>query len=68
MEKTGHHSLEGVHSYKRTNSEQRENLSDILSLNIKSHVECGSPSIAQLHSSDMQLSPIYRVRFVVGLG
>ena len=35
MEKTGHHSLEGVRSYKRTNSEQHETLSDILSLNKK---------------------------------
>ena len=39
MEKTGHHSLEGVRSYKRTNSEQQENLSDILSLNKKPHME-----------------------------
>ena len=31
MEKTGHRSLEGVRSYKRTNMEQQENLSDILS-------------------------------------
>ena len=29
MEKTGHRSLEGVRSYKRTNMEQQENLSDI---------------------------------------
>lgn len=32
MEKTGHRSLEGVRSYKRTSSEQKENMSDILSL------------------------------------
>lgn len=31
MEKTGHRSLEGVRSYKRTNTEQQENISDILS-------------------------------------
>ena len=31
METTGHISLEGVRSYKRTSSEQREALSDILS-------------------------------------
>ena len=32
METTGHHSLEGVSSYKRTNTEQQESVSDILSL------------------------------------
>lgn len=32
MERTGHHSVDGVRSYKRTNQEQQENLSDILSL------------------------------------
>ena len=35
MEKTGHRSLEGVRSYKRTNTEQQENISDILSLTSK---------------------------------
>ena len=30
MERTGHRSLEGVRSYKRTSEEQREALSDIL--------------------------------------
>ena len=35
MEKTGHHSLEGVRSYKRTSSEQQESISDILSMNKK---------------------------------
>ena len=32
MERTGHHGVDGVRSYKRTNQEQQENLSDILSL------------------------------------
>ena len=32
MEPTGHHSVDGVRSYKRTNQDQQENLSDILSL------------------------------------
>ena len=32
METTGHHSLEGVRSYKRTNTEQQESVSGILSL------------------------------------
>ena len=36
MEKTGHHSLEGVRSYKRTSSKQQEDLTDILSLSKKS--------------------------------
>ena len=35
MEKTGHRSLEGVRSYKRTSSVQQENMSDILSLKKK---------------------------------
>ena len=30
MERTGHRSIEGVQSYKRTFSEQQENISDIL--------------------------------------
>ena len=30
MEKTGHRSLEGVRSYKRTSNEQRETLSDVM--------------------------------------
>ena len=30
MERTGHQSLEGVHSYKHTSEAQQENLSDIL--------------------------------------
>ena len=30
MERTGHRSIEGVRSYKRTSSEQQENISDIL--------------------------------------
>ena len=34
METTGHISLKGVRSYKRTSSEQREALSDILASNI----------------------------------
>ena len=32
MERTGHHGVDGVHSYKRTNQEQQENLSDVLLL------------------------------------
>ena len=39
MEKTGHTSLEGVRSYKRTSMEQQENMSDILSLNKKQAVQ-----------------------------
>ena len=32
MEVTGHQSLDGVRSYKRTSQEQREELSDIMNL------------------------------------
>ena len=39
METTGHMSLEGVKSYKRTSSEQRETLSDILACTILYHLE-----------------------------
>ena len=45
MEKTGHRSLEGVRSYKRTNMEQQENLSDILSATKR-------PAIQSLSASD----------------
>ena len=38
MEKTGHYSLEGVRSYKRTSSEQQESLTDILSLTKKPYL------------------------------
>ena len=38
MEKTGHYSLEGVQSYKRTSCEQQESLTDILSLTKKPHL------------------------------
>ena len=31
MERTGHHSIEGIRSYKRTSSEQQQDVSDILS-------------------------------------
>ena len=39
MEKTGHRSLEGMRSYKRTNTVQQENISDILSLTKKPAIE-----------------------------
>ena len=35
MERTGHHSVDGVRSYKRTSAEQLENMSDILALSKK---------------------------------
>ena len=31
MERTGHHSINGIRSYKRTSAEQLESVSDILS-------------------------------------
>ena len=39
MDKSGHRSLEGVRSYKRTSMEQQETMSDILSLNNKQAVQ-----------------------------
>ena len=44
MEKTGHRSLEGVRSYKRTNMEQQENLSDILSATKRPAIQSSSVS------------------------
>lgn len=47
MERTGHRSLEGVRSYKRTSEQQREALSDILNNKVPrvedSSVACSSP-------------------------
>ena len=44
MERTGHRSLEGVRSYKRTSDEQREALSDILNRTKKAKVDGTSSS------------------------
>ena len=46
MEKTGHRSLEGVRSYKRTNIEQQENLSDMLSATKRPAIQSSSASIS----------------------
>ena len=48
MEKTGHRSLEGVRSYKRTNTEQQENISDILSLTKKPALQNASSDCSAL--------------------
>ena len=47
MERTGHHSLEGVRSYKRTSDKQREALSNLLNRQVPSPsdvVVSGKPS------------------------
>ena len=54
MEKTGHHSLEGVRSYKRTNNEQHENLSDILSLKKK---KCTSSALVPFSGAHTSTQP-----------
>ena len=46
MEKTGHRRLEGVRSYKRTNMEQQENLSDILSVTKRPAIQSSSASVS----------------------
>ena len=55
MEKTGHRSLEGVRSYKRTNMEQQENLSDILSATKR-------PAIQSSVSSDTACQSILKTK------
>ena len=45
MEKSGQRSLEGVRSYKRTNMEQQENLSDILSATKRPAIQSSSASV-----------------------
>ena len=60
MEKTGHRSLEGVRSYKRTNMEQQENLSDILSATKRPAIQSSSASVSSdtacLKTKSTQLS------------
>ena len=59
MEKTGHRSLEGMSSYKRTNTEQQENISNILSLSKKPafhHQPNVAPVLPDLNYSNTQES------------
>ena len=58
MEKTGHRSLEGVRSYKRTNMEQQENLSDILSASKRPAIQYSSASV----SSDTACQSILKTK------
>ena len=58
MEKTGHRSLEGVTSYKRTNMEQQENLSDILSATKRPAIQSSSASV----SSDTACQSILKTK------
>ena len=56
MERTGHRSLEGVRSYKRTSNTQRQTLSDILNKPSCSHTVSTNPSpdhINNLHSATL---------------
>ena len=46
MDKTGHRSLEGVRSYKRTNMEQQENMSDILPATKRPAIQSSSASVS----------------------
>ena len=43
MERTGHRSIEGIRSYKRTSNDQQEAVSDILSTNKKPCMEVALP-------------------------
>ncbi len=52
MERTGHRSLEGVRSYKRTSTEQQETVSDILSNAKKQCSESTLPVVNTTGSSD----------------
>ena len=56
MERTGHRSLEGVRSYKRTSDTQQEALSDILNCSKRTRVEDPSPqySIATASPTNVQ--------------
>ena len=56
MERTGHRSLEGVCSYKRTTDSQREVVSDILNRQTQSSVETVPPS-SQV-TTIQQLTPL----------
>ena len=58
MEKTGHKSLEGLRIYKRTNMEQHENLSDIMSATKRPAIQSWSASV----SSDTACQSIFKTK------
>ncbi len=56
MERTGHRSLEGVRSYKRTSAEQQETVSDILS-NAKKHcTQLSHPALTEISNTSTSVS------------
>ena len=55
MERTGHRSIEGIRSYKRTSSEQQQAVSDILT-NTKKH--CSDVAIPQLTSATTDFAEV----------
>ena len=57
MEVTGHRSLEGVWSYKRTSDTQREALSDILNCSKRPRVEPNTAVVATLPSAGTAVEP-----------
>jgi hypothetical protein len=64
MERTGHRSIEGIRSYKRTSDTQREALSDILNKNSNKKIcvsnSCAAQALPSTCSSDntgLNLSP-----------
>ena len=58
MEVTGHRSLEGVRSYKRTSDTQREVLSDILNCSKRPRVEPNTAVTATLPSMGTAIEPL----------
>ena len=56
MERTGHRSLKGVRSYKRTSDSQRENISDILNGSEKTKLDSVALSTSQTVTSTLQCS------------
>ena len=57
MERTGHHSTDGIRTYKRSSVQQQEKISDILSLSKKPRVESSQQSVAASTVSSQALMP-----------
>ena len=64
MERTGHRSVDGVRSYKRTSDEQRMTLSDILTRKpaTNTHSTTSHPSTSHLHNTTGALTGIYNLQ------
>lgn len=56
MERTGHRSLEGVRSYKRTSAEQQETVSDILSNAKKQCTQLAVPALTETSNTTTTVS------------